>query len=429
MPRKKEAVTPMGRGTSSSVDAFLAMKRTKTYEPAKKPAKVPKTAHERKAAQSRRPAHKTEQKSAREVPKMAETGLKEELTHEPLPNASAASSLVLEPVSTVTTESASPRETHDEAQHQSSVDSHPVPAPESTAKDAPVDGGDESRTGIKTGAADRTKEQKAEAAMLSGRVTRSRAKQSANRTAKKPKVEQSATLGARDAQPDSGVGSQTQRGCTKGLTPKSDTVHDREGAPQGVRAAGEEAGEDKHRDASGLGQARAKEEPRAHEQASKEPTSQEPAGDGRAHQHAGFPSDMFREQPGSAEGGKEETVTEDQLAAAREARAREALSQYPAIQINRAPVLVLWVAVVAEREGFSFEEGLSFGQAVAAMFAQSKGRRLGIYEEKEKEDAEEKEARRKAEGTTQIEVLRLPLCQSSGTFALILSDVSLVADP
>jgi hypothetical protein len=48
------------------------------------------------------------------------------------------------------------------------------------------------------------------------------------------------------------------------------------------------------------------------------------------------------------------------------------------VWINRGPVLNLWVAVVAVRQGFTFEEGLSFGKAVTTMYAQTKGRRLGI---------------------------------------------------
>src|SRR5580704_3633458 len=49
------------------------------------------------------------------------------------------------------------------------------------------------------------------------------------------------------------------------------------------------------------------------------------------------------------------------------------------IQINRAPVLTLWAAVVAERLGFDPDEALSLGKAVAGLTAQSKGRRLGMY--------------------------------------------------
>ena len=49
------------------------------------------------------------------------------------------------------------------------------------------------------------------------------------------------------------------------------------------------------------------------------------------------------------------------------------------ILINRAPVLTLWAAIVAECLGFDREEALSLGKAVAGLTAQSKGRRLGIF--------------------------------------------------
>jgi hypothetical protein len=49
------------------------------------------------------------------------------------------------------------------------------------------------------------------------------------------------------------------------------------------------------------------------------------------------------------------------------------------IAINRAPVLTLWAAVVAERLGFDADEAVTLGRAVAGLNAQSKGRRLGIF--------------------------------------------------
>lgn len=49
------------------------------------------------------------------------------------------------------------------------------------------------------------------------------------------------------------------------------------------------------------------------------------------------------------------------------------------VMINRAPVLTLWGAVVAERLGYEQETALTFGKAVAGLNAQSKGRMLGIY--------------------------------------------------
>ena len=51
------------------------------------------------------------------------------------------------------------------------------------------------------------------------------------------------------------------------------------------------------------------------------------------------------------------------------------------VKINRAPVLTLWAAVVAERLGYDHETALTLGKAVAGLNAQSKGRRLGIFEE------------------------------------------------
>ena len=58
------------------------------------------------------------------------------------------------------------------------------------------------------------------------------------------------------------------------------------------------------------------------------------------------------------------------------------------IKINRAPVLTLWAAIVAERMGYKKDEALTFGKAVAGLNAQSKGRKLGIYDEKSEEEKE-----------------------------------------
>src|SRR2546421_2706659 len=63
------------------------------------------------------------------------------------------------------------------------------------------------------------------------------------------------------------------------------------------------------------------------------------------------------------------------------------------IIINRAPVLTLWAAVVAQRLGLDEEEALTLGKALAGLNAQAKGRSLGIFkphEEKAKK-AREKE--------------------------------------
>src|SRR5947199_5893244 len=64
------------------------------------------------------------------------------------------------------------------------------------------------------------------------------------------------------------------------------------------------------------------------------------------------------------------------------------------LSINRAPVLTLWAAVVAERLGFDHDEALTLGKAVAGLNAQAKGRRLSIFKphEEKPHKAREKEA-------------------------------------
>lgn len=61
------------------------------------------------------------------------------------------------------------------------------------------------------------------------------------------------------------------------------------------------------------------------------------------------------------------------------------------IKVNRAPVLTLWAAVVAECLGHPPETALSLAKAVAGGAARAKARRLGIAEEgdqaKERHDA------------------------------------------
>ena len=55
------------------------------------------------------------------------------------------------------------------------------------------------------------------------------------------------------------------------------------------------------------------------------------------------------------------------------------LSGSRTIHINRAPVLTLWAAVVAERLGFRHDEALTLGRAVAGLNAYSKGVSLGLF--------------------------------------------------
>jgi plasmid stability protein len=74
------------------------------------------------------------------------------------------------------------------------------------------------------------------------------------------------------------------------------------------------------------------------------------------------------------------------------------------IKINRTPVLTLWATVVAERLGYDEETALTLGKAVAGLNAQSKGRKLGIYEEKSGEEKESKKEKKSVESEF-IEIL------------------------
>ena len=60
----------------------------------------------------------------------------------------------------------------------------------------------------------------------------------------------------------------------------------------------------------------------------------------------------------------------------------QAASMEP-VEINRAPVLTLWVAAVAQREGHSRESALTFGKAISGMLAQSKGKAIGVIQPKD----------------------------------------------
>ena len=72
--------------------------------------------------------------------------------------------------------------------------------------------------------------------------------------------------------------------------------------------------------------------------------------------------------------------------------AQEAVPLVPTntVLVNRAPVMTLWAAIVAERLGYDRDTALTLGKAVAGLNAQSKGRRLGIYPEPAPEVASHK---------------------------------------
>jgi hypothetical protein len=75
-----------------------------------------------------------------------------------------------------------------------------------------------------------------------------------------------------------------------------------------------------------------------------------------------------------------------------------------AIQVNRARVLALWAAVVAERLGFDWSEALTLGRAVAGLNAYSKGVHLGLFQPTPEAERERRKAARHGE-QLQIDLL------------------------
>jgi hypothetical protein len=68
------------------------------------------------------------------------------------------------------------------------------------------------------------------------------------------------------------------------------------------------------------------------------------------------------------------------------------------VRVNRAPVLTLWAAVVAERLGYPPETALSLAGAVAGTAARAKARRLGIEEGREAVQPEPGQGGRRGSG-------------------------------
>ncbi len=72
------------------------------------------------------------------------------------------------------------------------------------------------------------------------------------------------------------------------------------------------------------------------------------------------------------------------------------------LKINRAPVLTLWAAIVAERLGYEPGTALTLGKAVAGLNAQSKGRRLGIFAKRKDQAAKEEKKKPRASGKEEM---------------------------
>lgn len=74
------------------------------------------------------------------------------------------------------------------------------------------------------------------------------------------------------------------------------------------------------------------------------------------------------------------------------------------ITVNRAPVLTLWAAVVAQRLGFKRDEALTLGRAVAGLNAYSKGKSLGLFKPSRQTTAEQRK-RLPAGRTAKVDLL------------------------
>jgi len=78
----------------------------------------------------------------------------------------------------------------------------------------------------------------------------------------------------------------------------------------------------------------------------------------------------------------------------------EKKEKHSSVLINRAPVLTLWTAVVAEMLGFDHDEALTLGHAVAGLNAYSKGVALGLFQPTPRAIKEQRQKLRRDEAVT-----------------------------
>ena len=81
------------------------------------------------------------------------------------------------------------------------------------------------------------------------------------------------------------------------------------------------------------------------------------------------------------------------------------------VQVNRAPVLTLWAAVVARALGHPWDEALTIGRVVAGLAAYRKGVSLGLYEERPPEAKTTDRAARPEGETRRITVMGFPVLE------------------
>jgi len=98
------------------------------------------------------------------------------------------------------------------------------------------------------------------------------------------------------------------------------------------------------------------------------------------------------------------------------------LNAPPVLRINRAPVLTLWAAVVAERFGFEWEEALTLGRAVAGLNAYAKGKALGLFTPTPEEVKAKRQAARGEKTFTVVLLHRAVPAQQTGSGLRALSN-------
>ena len=94
------------------------------------------------------------------------------------------------------------------------------------------------------------------------------------------------------------------------------------------------------------------------------------------------------------------------------------------VKINRAPVLTLWAAIVAERLGHDRETALTLGKALAGLNAQSKGKRLGIFSEPEAGSVQREAKEQKPAQPVSVTVLgrAIPMVRTKEGLRAVLRD-------
>lgn len=101
------------------------------------------------------------------------------------------------------------------------------------------------------------------------------------------------------------------------------------------------------------------------------------------------------------------------------------------IRVNRAPVLTLWAAIVAERLGHDPDAAITLGRAVAGSSARVKARAIGLEEGKQEEDTREAAARsgRRASPAKTVHLLRRDVPVAGGKGGLRALDHDHPASP